>query len=416
MTEPDVLTRIEQFNAGREPERLAMKYAALRENPFRFFRGTAHLFWDRWSEEPSDLDESPAAWSCGDLHLENFGSYRGDNRLAYFDINDFDDAALAPATRDPGRFLTSIHIAAAMLELTHSEVTELSKRFMTAYAEALADGKARWVERATAQGMVRDLLRRVKGRTREALLDTRTALVRNRRRLTVDGRHTLTASREDRRHVAACLEAFAESQDDPRFFKVLDVARRVAGTGSLGVRRFVVLVRGRGSPDGNFLIDLKEAAPSAIASRLQLPQPAWENEAARVVHVQQRMQAIAPALLRAVVMDGRHYILRELQPLEDRLALEHWNGKLRRLRRVMVTMGHVVAWSQLRSASRGGSARADELMKFAHSKSWHRALLARATQFSKEVRRDWQSFVVAHEDGHFAPGTPRPLKGVETAG
>src|SRR6185437_14141187 len=91
-----IVSRIRRFNADREPERLALKYAAMRRDPFAFFRGTAHLFYADWPR-PSPLDATPLTWACGDLHLENFGSYKGHNGLAYFDINDFDEAALAPA-------------------------------------------------------------------------------------------------------------------------------------------------------------------------------------------------------------------------------------------------------------------------------------------------------------------------------
>lgn len=91
----DVIETIRRFNAGREPERLAMKYAYMRASPFVFLRGTYHLFYDRLSTAPLAAG-APAAWICGDLHLENFGSYKGDNRLVYFDVNDFDESALAP--------------------------------------------------------------------------------------------------------------------------------------------------------------------------------------------------------------------------------------------------------------------------------------------------------------------------------
>ena len=53
----------------------------------------------------------PAVWLNGDLHIENFGTYRGDNRLVYFDIGDFDDGALGPLGRDLMRFLVGVHMA-----------------------------------------------------------------------------------------------------------------------------------------------------------------------------------------------------------------------------------------------------------------------------------------------------------------
>lgn len=90
----DTAARLAAYNRGRDPERLALKYAKMRQSPFIFLRGACHLFYD--AIPPIDaLIHAPLAWACGDLHFENFGSYKGDNRLVYFDINDFDEAALA---------------------------------------------------------------------------------------------------------------------------------------------------------------------------------------------------------------------------------------------------------------------------------------------------------------------------------
>lgn len=388
----DVVERIVRFNAGREPERLARKYLAMRANPFAFFRGTAHLFWDDWAAAAPALDGAPAAWSCGDAHLENFGCYRGDNRLAYFDLNDFDEAALAPATRDPARFLTSVRVASGALGLSASDATALCRVFLSSYVAALGDGKARWVERATAKGMVRELLHGVKRRTREALLDSHTESDGVRRRIRVDGRHALALSGDDRDAVSECFRSLADAQEDPKFYKVLDIARRAAGTGSLGVRRFIILVRGRGSPNGNVLLNVKEATPSSLVPSLAARQPTWRSEAERVVTLHRRMQAIAPALLHAVRMGDRHFVVRELQPSEDRLALEHWHGRLGRLRRVMATMGHVVAWAQLRSASRQGAAGVDDLIAFARERTWRRPLHEYAAEYATRVERDWKRF------------------------
>ncbi|MFM6271696.1 MAG: DUF2252 family protein, partial [Dolichospermum sp.] len=75
-------------------------------DPFYFFRGTCHLFYEDLSEN-SGMNLAPLTWICGDLHLENFGSYKGNNRLVYFDINDFDEAVIAPCTWEIVRFITS---------------------------------------------------------------------------------------------------------------------------------------------------------------------------------------------------------------------------------------------------------------------------------------------------------------------
>jgi uncharacterized protein (DUF2252 family) len=386
----DVVARILRFNAGREPERLALKYAAMRSGAFRFFRGTCHLFYEDWPRR-SPLDGAPRTWISGDLHLENFGTYKGDDRLTYFDINDFDEALLAPCTWELARFVTSVLVAAQEIGVAAGQATGLCRRYLDAYAAALVDGKARRVERQTAEGMVSQLLAALEGRKRRELLDGRTERHGEGRRLRL-GRRALPASAAQRRTVTAFLGRFGRQHDDPKFFRVLDVARRVAGTGSLGVERFVVLVEGRGSPDDNYLLDLKEARPSALRRHVPVRQPVWGSEAERVVAVQERMQAVGPAFLHAVTLGGTPYVLHELQPSEDRLSLERQGGHLGRLERVMWTMGRVTAWSQLRSGGRQGSAIADDLIAFGGRAGWSGEVLRYAREYARRVRSDWGAF------------------------
>ncbi|HQR21831.1 MAG TPA: DUF2252 family protein, partial [Burkholderiaceae bacterium] len=156
----NVVEAIRDFNADREPERLALKYARMRQDPFVFFRGSCHLFYQRLEsvELPGD---APLGWICGDLHLENYGSYKGDNGLVYFDINDFDEAVLAPVTWDLVRLAASLRVAASSLRLAQPSADALAKALVGAYARALEAGKARWVERQTARGLIRELLDRL---------------------------------------------------------------------------------------------------------------------------------------------------------------------------------------------------------------------------------------------------------------
>ncbi|WP_266160250.1 DUF2252 domain-containing protein [Dyella silvatica] len=403
---PDIIETIRSYNTGRDPERLQRKYAAMRRDPFTFLRGSCHLFY---AQLPSAklLSKAPAAWVCGDMHLENFGSYKGDNRLVYFDLNDFDEAALAPCTWELVRLLTSVRVGASSLQLKPAQANTLCQHFLDAYTATLRHGKARWIERDTADGMVGDLLHSLRGRLRPPFLDSRTERKGKKRSLRTDGKKALPVTAKQREKVTALIEHIAASEADPHFYRVLDVARRIAGTGSLGVDRYVILVEGKGSPDGNYLLDLKQAVPSSLTPALlkrgiKLAQPDWRNEAERVVTVQQRMQAISPAFLKAVNMGGMSYVLRGLQPTEDRVALGDWNGKLERLDGVLQTMGQLIAWAQLRSSGRQGSATADELIAYGGKSRWPAKLLELSGECAQQVGRDWRVFAKAFDAGVFA--------------
>ena len=386
-----VIERIRRFNAGREPERLALKYAAMRRSAFAFLRATCHLFYEDLPKSPL-LKNAPPVWACGDLHLENFGSYKGDNRLVYFDINDFDEAALSPCTWDVLRLLTSILVANQMLGVTRAQAHRLCRSFLTAYTMAIQGGKARWIERETATGLIRRLLDNLRERDRKTFLDGRTIRKRGRRMLRIDGKRALAATPQQKRRVRTFMQRFARTQPDPRFFRVLDVARRIAGTGSLGVERYILLVMGKGSPDRNYLLDLKQALPSAMASRLKIRQPRWDNEAQRIVTIQKRVQAISMAFLHSVVFDGAAYVLRGLQPSEDRVSLEGHHGTFAELQQLMNSFGQLVAWGQLRSSGRQGAASVDELAAFWRKRGQSRKLLGLAQECATRTRKQWEQY------------------------
>ena len=393
-----IVQRLKLFNQDREPERLALKYKAMNKDAFAFFRGSCHLFYEDWPKN-SPLDATPAAWICGDLHLENFGCYKGDNRLVYFDINDFDESMLAPASWDITRLLTSLWVAGDTLELDPPQLQELCQVFLNAYTTELLAGKARWIERSTAEGMIRKLLKNLKNRSRQEFIASRTE--HDGKKLLIDGKRTLKADDDSKDEVEALLDEFAQTKQNPHFLKALSIARRIAGISSLGLERYVILVEGKGGEGGPYLLDLKYQPGSSLRPYASLPQPVWESEANRVLALQKRGQAIAPAFLSPILTKGKAYILRELMPTTDSLCLEDWDGKLSRLEKVLNAMGKLVAWSHLRGSGRQGSAIADEWIGFARRCDWHNPLLEYAQTYALQVREDWKEFTGAYDRGEF---------------
>ena len=281
----DPLKQIAAFNRGRNPELLALKYRKMAATLFGYFRGTNPLFHADWPGA-AWLERMPAAWLNGDLHIENFGTYRGDNRLVYFDVGDFDDGALGPLGRDLMRFLVGVHMAGHEMGFGARRASELGRLFLAAYRAALIDGKARWIERRTAGGVIGELLVKLERRTQADLLAKRTVMRKGKRRLRTDTGKALPLAPAERARVTTFMKRFAKDRAYPRFFKVLDVAQRVAGVGALGLKRYVVLVEGDGGRDGAALIDLKTQNGSTLIPRLKQRQPRFASEAARVVAIE----------------------------------------------------------------------------------------------------------------------------------
>jgi uncharacterized protein (DUF2252 family) len=385
-------------NAGRDFDRLTLKLAHLRTDPFAFFRGTNPLFLE-FLPRSHPLFRAPCILICGDLHLENFGAFKGDNRLCYFDLNDFDEACLAPFTLDIVRFVASIKVAAPGLGLSAAQTQSMVDTFFGAYLHCIADGKPRWVERSLAQGVFRVLLRRAMRRTRRELLARFTKLKDGGRKIRINGFRTLKLEPDERPRLRRFLAQFGIPGVNNSFFKLLDAARRIAGCGSLGLSRYLLLVRGRGSPDQNFALDLKFAAPSAVADWLKSAQPDWPGEAARVVAIQRVVQAISPALLRAVRFEKQPFVLKELQPAIDRLDFTQWRGRPRRIQQAIEGMGHVTAWAHLRGCAHYGAASAEVLQAYATSKRWPRTADRLAAAAAKRIRGAWEIYCKDYDSG-----------------
>ena len=399
-----VMDRISLFNTDsqwtvfddRTPDRIQMKYLAMAANPFSFFRGTCHLFYEDLPQT-GIFQSAPTVWICGDLHLQNFGSFKGndnlglqktDRKLVYFDINDFDESVLAPCSWDLARFVVSLLVAD--LGLNELESIELSQFFIHTYTQTLVTGKACTIHRETAQGMVKDLLQTLKHRKRKSFIKDR--LDRKLCALKRIPNKILNVAPDDLHRIHGLVSDWGHRQPNPDFFKVLDIAQRIAGTGSLGLERYLILIEGNGYPNNSYLLDLKAARSSCLQPYLTTLQPLWTTEAHRIVEIQSRIQESPPAMLSVLTDPNHSYVLRELQPTADKLDLNTMPRSLKQLKSLIETLASIVAWGHLRSSGRQRSAIADDLIAFGTDVSWQADLLDYSRQYAQQVRLDQQEF------------------------
>ncbi|HEY6877030.1 MAG TPA: DUF2252 family protein, partial [Polyangiales bacterium] len=308
----------------------------------------------------------------------------------YFDINDFDEALRAPASWDLLRLATSVVVARSLWGASRKQARALCGLVLETYARALGEGKARWVERETALPPVRSLLAHADGSHHRDLLRART----KNGRIRMLPKRALPASERDQQRVRALFASLRGRHQDLSQLEVRDVARRVAGTGSLGLPRWVILVDDRDNPEREHLLDLKIATPpSALQFGPRCSQPHFADDAVRIVSVQRRMQAITMASLHAVKLGQHPFVLRRLLPSEDRVDLA--SLKRTRAENLLHTVGECLAWDQLRSSGRDGSVTADALVAFGNDRSWQRPLIELALSMAEQVERDYDAFVAA---------------------
>ena len=386
---------IQAFDRDRDVNILPQKYVKLRKNAFAFFRGTCHLFYRDLPREITKVT-APVGWICGDLHLENFGTFKGDDRQIYFGINDFDEGALAPCIWDVTRLLTSIFLAAASLNFDRATAGKLASTCLSSYVNTLALGKTLTITETNSDGIVGALLEDLRQRKRRDRLDERTTLIKHRRQLKFDRQKTLKIDPLQFDRVSNAIQQWASSQPNSDFFEVLDIGFRVAGTGSLGLDRYLILVAGKGSPDRNYLLDFKQQPISALQPYLGV-QPTWANPATRVMRVQQLVQSAPPALMAAIEFDDRSYLLRELQPTQDKITLKTGAVDRAQLEKLVDTMARVTASAHLHGSGKLGAAITQDLIDYGHNLAWQQDVLSYASSYAGQVQLDYQAFCEATE-------------------
>ena len=94
-----------------EPD-LRTKHKHMAEAAFPFLRATFYRWIQVWPGVCSDLAKAPKVLAVGDLHIENFGTWRDAEGRLIWGVNDFDEAAELPYTNDLLRLATSAILAA----------------------------------------------------------------------------------------------------------------------------------------------------------------------------------------------------------------------------------------------------------------------------------------------------------------
>ena len=393
-----------RHDSGRVAELLPVRYHRMQASAFAFFRGSAPLYYARFGHDPLLL-RSPIVWLCGDAHVENFGSFRGNNGLVYVDVNDFDEALRGPALWDVGRLAVSTLLAGQHFGLSPAEQQQITRRMLLTYANTLSQGKAFLLERATAKGVLYKLLKHVARGTPRKLLVGRAG--RRPQWHLKESAAIFPLPAHERATLCEALEAWRATQEVPLCGLVLDVAQRVVGIGSLGVPRYLVLAERGSSRKLPMLLDLKLALPPAALHAAGLEQLVWPSEAHRVVQVQTWLQAMPPATLQPLSLGGRQFVLRALQPEEDKLEFTQLFLSKTALQDSLPDFARLLAWAHLRASGHRGAVVPDAVQDFglAHHE-WLEPVLAFAHQAATVVRRDFREFQASYKAGELSFDTP----------
>jgi hypothetical protein len=333
------------------PADLKLKHQAMASGIFPFFRATFYRWMQRWPETCPELNKAPKVLAVGDLHVENFGTWRDVEGRLVWGINDFDEAASLPYTLDLVRLAASAHLAidGAHLKLEHQDACA---SILKGYREGLAVGGNPFVLaeshvwlREMVHGVLRDPCHFWS--KMDALKTIRSA---------VPGSATKGIER-----------LMPDKGVDYR------VVHRIAGLGSLGRERFVALAEYAG---GKIAREAKALAPSACVWAC-----AGKDNAIRY-------QEILDKSIRCVdpfVKLKQGWIVRRLAPDCSRVELDQI-PKVRDESKLLFAMGFETANVHLGSA-RAGKAVAKDFAK--RPKKWlHEA----AAAMGKQMKNDWDEW------------------------
>ena len=376
----DPIELLEEQATTRVLELLPIRYGRMAASPFAFYRGAAAIMAE-------DLARTPTAGFrvqlCGDAHLSNFGSYASAERSLVFDINDFDESMPGPWEWDLKRLATSFAIAGRELGLSPVDRRDLVLGVVTHYRNAMADfAEMRNLEVWYSHLAVDEILATVRARgTKKQVKRVEGTIGKAMSRdnlqafskLThvVDGHSRIKSdppilvpladlvSADDAavvtEHLRRILRGYRRTLSPDRRelldqFRLVDVARKVVGVGSVGTQAWVALLLGRDGDDPLFL-QFKEAQPSVLARHVGLIE--FKNEGQRVVTGQRRMQATSDIFLgwhRVKGPDGRRqdFYVRQLRDWKASAMVERMHS------RELAPYGHLCAWTLARAHARTG--------------------------------------------------------------
>jgi uncharacterized protein (DUF2252 family) len=381
------IREIERFNGPYAEEKRQLKFRALRESAFRFLRGTCHLFYNRCSHLKLAYDPTKT-WICGDLHLENFGTFKGDNRLIYFDINDFDESIQAPCSWDIIRLTSSIAIALQENNVSPKKSKALQRAAIKTYLKTLEQGKALMIERGNAPLVVKKLFKRLDKRSRNNFIKKHTTLLDAKRIIIIDKVHTHPLEAKDKLIIK--LQDLFTGHDTWKNYKIFDLASRRAGTSSLVLDKYVLLVRSKINRKF-YLIELKEAIPSSLRSHKRTHQLQRDHQADRIVELQQQLQFNSPALLGALKMNSTWYVVKELQPMEDKISATSL-VKIDEWRQLIEVTAKLAAYAHVRTAGWQDSSTIDQLIAFSTQNDLLKKIASDSKKMIDQVFKDYRVF------------------------
>ena len=362
----DPIALIKRSHQGRQDRLIPIRVGRMIASPYGYLRGAAVVM-------AADVARLPATGImpviCGDAHLGNFGFYASPERALVIDLNDFDEAHPGPWEWDLRRLVASIWVAGRQNGSTEAQCRDAVAACVANYrAEVRFLADEPLLERSYQQ---LDVDRLHETATEKSLrAEIRRAAKRARRRTSDRALPRFTIERDGSRHIvvepplitrvtAAEAEAIGHGLDNylttlaPHWrralagYTLIDIAHKVVGVGSVGLRAYVALLEGSSTDDVVFL-QLKEARRSVLARHVHGDEPWHPHQGQRVVEYQQALQTVSDPLLGWTTIGSRQYYVRQFRNMKGTIPLE--GIKAHALTDYAGIVGHLLAKGHARTS------------------------------------------------------------------
>jgi len=407
---PDPVQLIIESHAGRLDWLVPVRVGRMAATPYGFLRGAAIVMAEDVARLPS-TGITPVI--CGDAHMGNFGFYASPEQDLVIDLNDFDEAHPGGWEWDLRRLVASIWIAGRQNGANEQQCESAVMRCVAGYRDEVGHLASTPLLARSYQRLDVDHLQQ--STTDKSLrAEIRRAAARARRRTSDRALPRFTSQRDGKRHIVedpplvtrvnyAEADQIARGLDEylgtlaPHWrralggYTLIDIAHKVVGVGSVGLRAYVALLEGS-SPDDVVFLQLKQARRSVLARHVH-GESAWHaHQGQRVVEYQQALQTVSDPLLGWTTVGEHQYYVRQFRNMKGSVALDTIDGAA--LADYAAITGHLLAKGHARTSG------ASMIVGYAGSSDHLDVALARfARLYADQTEADHAALVKAASRG-----------------
>jgi uncharacterized protein (DUF2252 family) len=344
----DPVEHVVATNAGRVERLVPVRIGRMAATPFSFLRGAAAVMAEDFAGLPS-TGILPVI--CGDAHLGNFGFYASPERDLVFDLNDFDEAHPGAWEWDLRRLVASVWVAGRQNGNAEDQCAAAVAGCVRSYRDHLAHLAeqpllARAYERVdldrlrgsathdTTREEIERAARRARRKTSDRALPRFTRDPERDRdgdgvpdRVIVEEPPLITRPGDAQyARIEEALDGYLSTVSSQwrrvlGGYRVVDIAHKVVGVGSVGLRAYIALCEGSGGDDVLFL-QLKQARRSVVA-RFVHGDRAWHaHQGQRVVQYQKALQTVSDPLLGWTTVGERQYYVRQFRDMKGAIVVD----------------------------------------------------------------------------------------------